>query len=86
MRPSVERIAYLVPAPGIPVRGPSGSSAHVRNLVHALSEDHEVQVFAAKLTDHRGSHGEPVPTIASGVPGWPSWLDRYRDQVEVAAN
>ena len=85
MQSSVERIAYLVPAPGIPVRGPSGSSAHVRRLTRALSEDHDIQVFAARLTDHRGSHGEPVPTIASGVPGWPSWLDHYRDLVEVAA-
>ena len=26
-----------------------------------------------------------MPTIASGAPGWPSWLERYRDLVEVAA-
>ena len=81
----MERIAYLVPAPGVPVRGPSGCSAHVRGLAHALSEDHQVQVFAASLSDRRGTFGEPVPTIASGAPGWPSWLERYRDIVEVAA-
>jgi len=54
-------------------------------LVRALSEDHQVQVFAACLSDKRGLFGEAVPTIASGSPGWPSWLDRYRDMVEVAA-
>ena len=81
----MERIAYLVPAPGVPIRGPSGCSAHVRGLTRALSEDHQVQVFAASLSDRRGTFGEPVPTIASGAPGWPSWLERYRDMVEVAA-
>lgn len=85
MYDSVKRIAYLVPAPGIPVRGPSGASAHIRNLAQALSEDHQVQVFASRLSDNRGVHGEPVPTIACGAPGWPSWLDRYRDLAEVAA-
>ena len=82
---SVRRIAYLVGAPSVPVRGPSGASAHVRHLANALSEDHDTRVFAAKLTDHRGSFGQPVPTIAAGAPPWPNWLDRYRDLVEVSA-
>ena len=78
------RVAYLVPAPGIPVRGPSGASAHVRALASAWSEDHDIKVFAARISDSRGTYGEPVPTIAAGTPGWPSWLERYRDMVEVA--
>ena len=81
----VARIAYLVPAPGVPVRGPTGASAHVRALASAWSEDHDVRIFAARIRDERGVFGEPVPSIASGAPGWPSWLDRYRDQVEIAA-
>ncbi|MGB0638427.1 MAG: glycosyltransferase family 4 protein [Myxococcota bacterium] len=84
-RPKVGRLAYLVPAPGIPVRGPSGASAHVRALTRAWSDDIDVQVYAARRTDKRGTFGEPVPSIACGTPGWPSWLDRYRDVVEVAA-
>ncbi len=85
MGTNVARIAYLVPAPGIPVRGPSGASAHVRALAHAWSEEHDVRVYASKISDARGVFGEPVPTIAAGVPGWPSWLDNYRDLTEVAA-
>lgn len=83
---TVARVAYLVPAPGIPVRGPTGASAHVRALTKAWYEDHDVRVFAARIQDKRGQFGEPVPTIAAGTPGWPSWLDRYRDLVEVAAS
>ena len=79
------RIAYLVPAPGIPIRGPSGASAHVRALTQAWTDDHDTKVFAARLKDHRGVFGNPVPAIAVGAPGWPSWLNRYRDLVEVAA-
>ncbi len=82
---SIHRIAYLVGTPSIPVRGPDGPSAHVRHLAHALSEDHDTRVFAAKLTDHRGAFGQPVATIAAGAPAWPGWLDRYRDMVEVSA-
>jgi glycosyltransferase involved in cell wall biosynthesis len=81
----VARVAYLVPAPGIPVRGPSGASAHVRALANAWSEDHDIRVFAARIQDERGMFGEPVPTVATGCPGWPSWLDHYRDQVEISA-
>jgi len=86
MGTNVARIAYLVPAPGIPVRGPSGSSAHVRALADAWSEEYDVRVYASRIRDSRGTFGEPVPTIAAGVPGWPSWLNRYRDLTEVAAS
>ena len=86
MGTEVARLAYLVPAPGIPVRGPSGASAHVRALANAWSEDHDVRVYASKISDARGVYGHAVPTIASGVPGWPSWLDQYRDMTEIAAS
>jgi glycosyltransferase involved in cell wall biosynthesis len=82
----VARIAYLVPAPGIPVRGPSGASAHVRALAAAWSEENDIRVFAARIKDDRGIFGEAVPAISSGAPGWPSWLDHYREQTEVAAS
>ena len=85
MPESVHRVAYLVGTPHIPVRGPSGPSAHVRNLVSALCDDHDTQVFAAKISDHHGVFGDPVPTIAAGTPSWPRWLRRYQDMVEVGA-
>ena len=79
------KVAYLLPSPGIPIRGPSGASAHARNLVRAMGEDHDVRVFTARISDHRGVHGEPVPSVACGAPAWPRWLGRYRDIVEVSA-
>ncbi len=79
------RITYLLPAPGIPVQGPSGSSAHARGLVRALRRQHDVRLLAAKIHDRRGSFGEPTRARAVGVPGWPSWLRTYRDLTEVIA-
>lgn len=80
------RIAYLVPAPGIPVRGPSGASAHVRGLAGGLAQDHELRLFAALEQDRRGRFGEDPPALtALGAPGWPSWLDGWRDLREVRA-
>lgn len=71
----------LCAAPGIPVRGPSGASAHLRGIAGALRPD---LLVAARLVDARGAHGDVTcPTVAVGVPGWPSWLDRWRDQAEV---
>lgn len=77
------KISYLLPAPGIPVQGPSGSSAHARGIVRALRQQHEVRLLAAKITDRRGRFGEETPAQAVGVPGWPSWLRKYRDLTEV---
>ena len=77
------KVAYLLPAPGIPVQGPSGASAHARGLCRALMAEHEVHLLAAKLVDRRGRFGEPVRAQAVGVPGWPSWLETYRDLTEV---
>ncbi len=74
----------IVAAPGIPVRGPSGASAHVRGVAAALRPD---AVVAAREVDHRGAHGEVhAPVVAVGVPGWPSWLERYREYTEVWAS
>ncbi|MDP2307878.1 MAG: glycosyltransferase family 4 protein [Pseudomonadota bacterium] len=75
----------LVPAPGIPVLGPSGASAHVRGIAQALRP---VAIIAARAQDHRGAHGAvdaPIlaPILETGVPGWPSWLDHYREYTEV---
>ncbi|MFN7147842.1 MAG: glycosyltransferase family 4 protein, partial [Myxococcota bacterium] len=73
----------LVPAPGIPVRGPSGASAHVRGIADALRPD---VIVAARDVDRRGGHGSvDAPVVATGVPGWPAWLDRYREYTEVWA-
>ena len=79
------RVAYLVPAPGIPVQGPSGASAHVRAIAGALGQQVDLRVYAARAVDHRGRFGEEVAATISGVGGWPSWLNRYRDMIEVGA-
>ena len=63
--------------------GPSGASAHLRGVASALRP---VAIVAAREADHRGVHGEvDVPVVATGVPGWPAWLDRYREYTEVWA-
>ena len=71
----------LCGAPGIPVLGPSGSSAHLRGIAGALQPD---LVVAARRSDARGEHGAiDAPIVEVGVPGWPSWLEKWRDQREV---
>lgn len=77
------KIAYLLPAPGVPVQGPSGSSAHVRQLVRALQARHEVRLYAARETDHRGSFGPAVPNRSVGVASWPGSLRQWRELKEV---
>lgn len=81
------RIALLVGSPGVPARGPSGSSAHVRGLARGLGElGHRVRIWAARLADRRGVHGDPVEdAVETGVPGWPSWLEPWRDLAEIRA-
>lgn len=70
-------------APGVPVFGPSGASAHVRGVANALRPD---AVIAALEVDRRGRHGQvDVPVVATGVPGWPSWLGGWRELREVGA-
>jgi glycosyltransferase involved in cell wall biosynthesis len=71
----------LSAAPGIPVLGPSGASAHLRGVAGALKP---AAIVCAREVDHRGTHGRvDVPVVAVGVPGWPSWLERYREYTEV---
>ena len=79
------KIAYLLPAPGIPLNGPSGASAHVRDLCSALRKEHEVKIFAARRADHRGTFGEKIAAEICGVPCWPSWLPGFRDLIEIRA-
>lgn len=79
------RVAYIVGAPGVPVQGPSGCSAHVRAFSHALSEQADSRLYAACEADRRGRFGRPTPAWIGGTPGWPSWLGRYREMREVLA-
>lgn len=77
----------LSAAPGIPLFGPSGASAHLRGLAAALRPE---VVVCALEHDRRGEHGRDelpagVKVEAVGVPGWPSWLGAWRDQVEIRA-
>lgn len=74
---------YLNGAPGIPVLGPSGASAHIRGVLDAWRPD---AVVSVKRADRRGEHGAtPVPVVETGVLGWPSWLEPWRDLVEIEA-
>lgn len=42
--------------------------------------------MTARADDRRGRHGEVAcRVIETGVPGWPSWLDRWREFTEVVA-
>jgi glycosyltransferase involved in cell wall biosynthesis len=77
------KLAYLVGAPGIPVQGPSGASAHVRSVVRALREEHEVACLAALDADRRGRFGDHLNAVTTGAPGWPSWLASWRELREV---
>ena len=81
------KVALIAGSPGVPVQGPSGSSAHLRGLARGLGElGHDVRVWATRLSDRRGSFGEPVVGAReTGVPGWPSWLERWRDLTEIRA-
>lgn len=76
-----QRPVLLDAAPGIPVLGPSGASAHVRGIAEALRP---VAIVAARRADHRGVHGVvSAPIVEVGVPGWPSWLRSFREYNEV---
>ena len=81
------KVAYVVAAPGVPVQGPSGCSAHVRGLAQAWQNDQDCdfRLYSALQEDRRGSFGEALSTIHTGVPGWPSWLREYREMREVLA-
>ena len=79
------RVLYAASARGVPVFGPSGASAHQRGVIAALAElGHEVTVLAASVEDARGRHGRlpELPILTAAEPGWPSWLERYRERRE----
>lgn len=75
-----QRPIVLSAAPGIPLLGPSGASAHVRGVAEAL----HATVVTPRSVDHRGVGGHTTaPAVVTGVSGWPSWLPKYREQSEV---
>jgi len=60
-------------APGIPVRGPSGSSAHFRGMARAFARRTSVRIVAARLADQRGEHGQiELPMRAPRPPLFPT--------------
>ena len=65
-------IAYLSASPGIPLQGPSGASAHIRDLVSALRCLDTVDLFVPQIMDRRGAFGPSVEAIETGVVGWPT--------------
>ena len=78
------QVLLLAPAPGIPVLGPSGASAHLRGIADAfLKRGAKLRIVAARASDRRGVHGEVGVAIETvNVPGWPSWLPKYRERRE----
>lgn len=77
------KIAYLVA--GVPLRGPSGASAHARGLFAALAKQGEARLFAVREHDRRGAVAPPIPGVYTGVPGWPSYLRRWEELREIRA-
>jgi glycosyltransferase involved in cell wall biosynthesis len=74
------RPVVISAAPGIPLLGPSGASAHLRGIAAALA----APVVTPRWVDHRGLGGHStLPAVVTGVAGWPSWLPKYRDMAEV---
>jgi len=82
------RILYLVAAPGIPVSGPSGASAHVRGITAGLAGlGHRVDLVATRDLDARGALEAPsVPLHCAGVAPPPAHrlLPRHRDELRTA--
>ena len=71
----------LSAAPGIPALGPSGASAHLRGVATALG----ATVVTPRLADYRGARGHlGVPVLPTGVVGWPSWLEKWRDMADIS--
>ncbi len=83
--PDPARVALLVGAPGVPVRGPSGASAHVRGLFAALQRRLDARLFAVQEADSRGIFAEPVDACYGGLPPWPRPMLRWRRYREVLA-
>jgi glycosyltransferase involved in cell wall biosynthesis len=76
------RWAYINAAIGIPLRGPSGASAHVRDFVTALSSQQQVRLYSAIESDHRGVYGPKIPAIT--FKNNLSWIKRYREIQEIS--
>lgn len=71
----------LATAPGVPLLGPSGASAHVRGVAGALRPN---VIVCGRVVDRRGAAGAVEGrVIEAGVPGWPSWLSSWREYTEV---
>ncbi|MEY3213195.1 MAG: hypothetical protein RIT28_3676 [Pseudomonadota bacterium] len=69
---------------GVPALGPSGASAHLRGVAWALHRRGlPLRIVAARASDPRGVWGAmPVAVESAPIPGWPSWLGRYRERRE----
>lgn len=68
---------------GIPLLGPSGSSAHLRSVAAALTRrGHDVVVATPWLADHRGAVAEPCTRVATAAPRAWRWLGPWRERGE----
>jgi glycosyltransferase involved in cell wall biosynthesis len=89
----LERPVVCCGAPGVPAAGPSGASAHLRGVAEALDavalvtpRHHDRRGIAEPLLEASAQAGAGRTRVLNpGVPGWPSWLGRWRDQVEILA-
>ena len=80
------RVLYMLPAPGIPVRGLGGASSHVRGLTEGFADAGcSVRLVAVAALGREGAPDGPrVPWEAVGIPGWPSWLPPHLREVRTA--
>ncbi|MBN1335527.1 MAG: glycosyltransferase family 4 protein [Deltaproteobacteria bacterium] len=81
------RIVYLLPAPGIPVRGVGGASSHVRGLTEGFVDlGCAVHLVAVRALGREGAPEGPrgVTWEAVGAPSRPSWLPRHLSEVRAA--
>jgi len=78
------RVLVYCGAPGIPICGPSGSSAHLRGIARALGRaGHDVRVATPLFCDHRGAFDVPLglPHIGFRPRSW-RWLGPLRERGE----
>lgn len=76
-RPARVRILVVCGDPGVPIHGPSGASAHLRDVAEALAAlGHRVSVAAICPHDHRGRYGIhfDLPSVTVGLLRGPEGL------------
>lgn len=78
------RIAVFCGDRGIPARGPSGASAHLRAIARALTRaGHDVVLATPRAEDHRGAVAEIDVEVVHAEPRRHRWLGPWRERGEL---